>query len=608
MRLSSPLGRHAGFVRMRTVLPTLLVGMLLWPVTAAAQSDGAVAGEAVRSEVEVLDRAQEAEARGDVAAAEAMLRALLERRRGSLSAVLSLERLLRMQGRIEEIVPLVERLLDHDPDSPIGHQLALRTLSALDRPSELERAQDRWIEVTPELATPYREAARVWMEREEPERAVEVLERGRQRLGSDELALELGAAYAHSGDDARAVDEWQRAIGADARSFRLVQRRLLSLPDGGARLTPRMIMALRSDPSTAPRLRAALSLAVDAGLEDEALELAGQVLPMLDAGERQEFLLHTGREADAAREPRLAYWAYTTLLEGERPETVDEGALQRRVAELAVAVGDTAAARRAYSELAEQTDPGSVALRQAEASSLELELPRVALDDAQRMYEAFRADHPDAPELDRLAAVLAVRALGQGRDELAGSVIRDVRGPETARVRARLALRKGEPEAARTALLAAAAGLRGTDATDAIGLATLLGRATPEGARRLGAALLALDAGEVEAAIDTIVRPSLELRPDERAALLDFAARLAEREAMPLRAEAIRRTLIEEHPAAYEAPAALLGLARALAQRPGDQAEASTLVERLILEHPRSALVPQARRLRAELDEQVPRS
>src|SRR5690606_37382702 len=106
-----------------------------------------------------------------------------------------------------------------------------------------------------------------------------------------------------------------RAIGDDADRFHLVERRLASLPDGGASIVPGLIARLRETPTTPPRLRSALALAIGAGLEEQALAIAQQVYPQLPAASRPEFLLATGRDADASRQPRLAYWAYRALLQ-----------------------------------------------------------------------------------------------------------------------------------------------------------------------------------------------------------------------------------------------------------------------------------------------------
>lgn len=560
-----------------------------------------------RDEMERLRIAQQAEAMGDIAAAEAVLVAMLRERPSSLSALLSVDRLLRAQGRDADALAHIERFLEVDPRSPIGHQLALRALSAMDRVDDLERAERRWIESAPGLETPYREAARVWEGRGDQERALRVLREGRQRIGGDALAWEIGSVHALAGDARRAIDEWNLALADDADRLHLVQRRLATLPNGGGAITPGLIARLRAVPTTVPRMRAALVLAIEAGLEAEATALAQQVYAQIDHGARREFLLATGRDADASRQPRLAYWAYRALLQ-LTPESDESDALRRRVGELALAAGDTATAREAAVAMEARAEPGSVFARQAEARRIELSATPESLDQAIAALATFRASHPDAPEIGRMAGVIGGLALRAGRYDDAAAIVDGVRGAGAAYVRARVALHAGDPDDARSAFQAAATGLVGGEATEVIAYATLLARATPEGARRLGGALDRLDARDVEGALDALTEPSLELRAAERAGLLDLAARISDAEGLGVRAESIRRALIDEHPRAQEAPAALLGLARALAERPDGQGEARALLERLILDHPRSALVPQARRLLAEIAGQVPAS
>lgn len=557
---------------------------------------------------ELLEAARAAEAAGDIERAERLLRELHRRDAGSLTAVLSLERLLRAQGRLKEVLPLVERVLADEPASPIAHQLALRTLSAMDRLEALRAAERRWIDAAPEQPTPYREAARIWTHRGQHDEALRVLRDGRERLGDDALAYELGAVHARMGHGEPAVAEWQSAIGRDASGFAVVRRGLLGLPDGGASLTPALVEALSEPPTTVERVRAALVLAVGAGMEEDALGMARRVASMLEGAERSNFLLVTARAADSAREHHLAYWAYRRLAEDGWMVAGAVAPLRRRMAELAAMLGDSVTARQAYARMADEVEPGSVAARAAAAARLELMVGTEPLEETVARYERFRASNPGAPELERLAAALSARALEDGRGDLAEAVIEEVPGALTSAVRARLALSEGDPGAARAAMLEAAAGLEGAEATRAILLATVLDRATPAGARRLALALARLDGGEVEDAIDTLTEGSVALEPAERSAMLEFAAGVAEREGMELRAESIRRMLLEAYPQSLEAPSALLGLARALAQRPGELDEARTLVERLILEHPRSALVPQARRLLAQLQESAPRS
>src|SRR5690606_11826972 len=169
-------------------------------------------------------------------------------------------------------------------------------------------------------------------------------------------------------------------------------------------------------------------------------------------------------------------------------------------------------------------------------------------------------------------------------------------GPATSPFGSSIALRRGDVTAARAALLAAAPALHGEEATETIVLATLLGRVSASGAELLSRAMTELALDRTEDAVAVLWAEAGGRSPDERPAILEVAARLADRGELDTEAERIRRAIITDHPQAPEAPAALLALAYAVSARDPDAPEARELLERLILEHPRSALVPQARR------------
>ncbi|MBI4544714.1 MAG: tetratricopeptide repeat protein [Gemmatimonadetes bacterium] len=586
--------------------------VLLAALLAAGAGAGAAAAQVVNGqgaeEIRLLRESAVREATGDLAGAERILREILADRPESLSALLSLERLLRMQERTAELLPLIDRLLAVDPASAIGHQMRLRTYSALDRVAELEQAGESWIRATPRLETPYREIARAWEARGEYAPAVEVLERGRRRVGrEDALALELGDQYAALGDYARAVREWNRAVGGDARGLLLVRRRLASLPDGGAQLLPALIDSLTGGRTSIERRRAAAELAIDAGLGTRAEAIARLVAEALTGAERQSFLVETARRADGASLPALAYWGYSTLLaEGGPVEQLL--AVRSRLAELALALGDTAAARESYLALERAAAVGSAERRRAAAVRLELTAREGKAAAAAREFDEFRRQFPEAPELDAVAAALAASLAAEGEVERAERLLVGINGPRSNLARGRLALRQGEVARARSAFLAAAPALHGAEATQAIALATLLGRVLPEGGRLLARALARAGTGEVAGAVALLHKGAGELHVSERPAVLDFAATLADLAELREEASRIRREIIAEHPRAPEVAAALLGLARALLEQPSGLEEAQELLRRLILEHPRSALVPQARRELERAQGRVPHS
>src|SRR6185437_15119347 len=98
-----------------------------------------------------IQAAERREAGGDLAGAAALLRGVLEREPTSLPALLAYERVLRAEGALGELIPVLDRLLAAEPGSAIGHQLRVRALAELNRVGELDRAVDAWIEATPRL-------------------------------------------------------------------------------------------------------------------------------------------------------------------------------------------------------------------------------------------------------------------------------------------------------------------------------------------------------------------------------------------------------------------------------------------------------------------------
>jgi tetratricopeptide (TPR) repeat protein len=543
---------------------------------------------------------------GDFTGAQRILENILKGNPQSLSALLSLERVLRVQGKLVELLPYVQAQLRADNTSAIGHQMHVRALSALDRVPELERASEAWIRAVPKIETPYREVARVWEHRGDYMRAVQYLEMGRTRVGHDALALELGDVYARLDEVPRAVREWDRAIGLEARGLLLVQRRLATLKDGGARVLPGLIEELATS-SVTPRRRAAVQLAIDAGMGVQALQIAQRTVADLKGPDRQSFLVEVARRADAAQLPRLAYWAYTQFaLNDFAPEQLL--AVRARIAELALATGDTASAARGYRELEQSFESGSPQRRQATALRIQLMSKEGKLQEAASELATFRTTYAEAPELDATAAMIATAYFEQGDLDAATRALERVAGPRSNLARGRIALRRGDVSGARAALIASAPSLHGTEATQTLKLATLLGKVSREGGELLGEALATSSAGQGKQAVATVEKRADALPELERPAILDFAAALADRGQLPLDAERIRRRIVTDYPRSSEAPAALLTLARSLTERGEAAEEAKGYLEKLIIEYPRSALVPQARQELDRLQGRVPRS
>lgn len=578
--------------RRSTALAIAVVGIVL-----CTTSDVRAQQERGLTEQELLREAAALEAQGEFVGAEQRLRTVLQRTPASLTAILQLERVMVAGGRVAALAALADTLLATDPGSIIVHQVGVRARALLDDPAGIARSGEAWITAMPSLEVPYRELARIWRQRGELERAIAILERGKARIDRmDALALELGDAYVDAMLPARAIEEWDRAIGSDGRGFLAVQRRLRSLPDGGAAMIPALVGALVRDPATIARQRSAAILAIDAGLAARAQEIAGGVIRQLNERERRVFLLDVARRADGAGLAAPAYWAYGELvgMGGRRNETL---ALRTRMAELALAVGDTAVAAEAYNELERASQPGSPEWRQARAIRIRLAIRQGRHDRALAELDLFREQDPEAPQLGESAAALANALLDEGDLNGAVGALRDMSGADVRVARARIHVLSGDVTRARVELLSAAPSLRGTEATDAIALASLFGRLSVDGADLVGSATaLGTTAHARASAVDRLVEESRSLGSEERAAILAYAADLAARAGLWQAADDARRELVDEHPAAPEAPAALLALARSVEQHGGSAESVRPLLMKLITDYPRSALVPQARR------------
>lgn len=569
---------------------------------------GALSAQGAADELSLIRAATVREQAGDFAGSRQILERILRQNPQSLSALLSLERVLRMEGRLRDLIAFAQAHLKADPASPIGHQMLVRTLSSLDQVADLDQAAAAWVRATPKIETPYREVARVLQQRNDHTKALQYLEAGRSRIGrADALALELGDAYAALEEYGRAVREWDRAIGPDARGLLLVQRRVAGLRDGGAQVVPALVDALTRSPVSVARKRAAAQLAIDAGLSQRAEHIMRDVAAELKGTERQSFLVEMARRADAAQLPRAAFWAYSQIAPGDmNPEQTL--AIRARLAELALATGDTASAARSYRELEQSLAVGSPQRRQAIALRIQLMIKEDRLAEAKEELAAFRREYASAPELDATAALLAGAHIDKDDVASAEAALAGVIGPRSRIARGRVALRRGRVSEAKAELLAAAPSLHGAEATETIRLVTLLGKVSRSGGELLGKALARAAAGVISEAF-TLLETGADSLPDlERPAILDFAAALADRAQRPLDAERVRRRIVDEFARSSEAPAALLALARGMTERGEAAAEARHYLETLIVEYPRSALVPQARQELDRLQGRVPRS
>jgi tetratricopeptide (TPR) repeat protein len=298
---------------------------------------------------------------------------------------------------------------------------------------------------------------------------------------------------------------------------------------------------------------------------------------------------------------RVAAWVYRELAgDGASPEERRE--IDRRVVEAALDAGDAAMALEAQRRVVASYPRDSEEGRRAQAEAIRLEA-RAEPGRVAESWRQFRAAHPDAPELDEVAAAVAGSLLARGDPDGAVEVLEGIEGPRSTLERGYLLLADGDVEAGRQALLAAVSGLSPVEATSIIQLSSLLGRLSDGGARALVAAGVAEHHGEGRVAATRLAEQASSLPEPDRAPVLAEAARIAERSGAPEAAADIRERLLADHPDAPEVAEASLALARHVAAAGGDTAEAIRLLEDLIVRSPNAAVVPEARleleRLRA---------
>ena len=574
----------------------------------AVAAEPAAAQEPV--EMERVRAAADRESAGDLQGAEAILEDVLDERPTFVPAILALDRVLRIQGRREELVPRLETAVGRAPRSVLLNQLRVQLYADLDRVEELERAAREWRLMAPGSAVPYREIAEVWQTRGELGRALDVLRTGRRVLGrADVLALPMGDVLAAMQEYRAAAVEWGRSIEGQGRGVEEVRRRLREHPDVQPYASELIdaVVADRPGRPTPRQLEAALTLAQDAGLARRVRALGERLLPMLDSAQRWLLLERMARRAEGDGDHALAFWAYDRMLSWAADRYAQPDArrdprlgmerllwIRNRRAELALVLGDSAPAlrERALDGAATGTDTRATA-----ALRIELAADR-DIDGAVKSLERFRAEHGDAPEVDRAAAPVAAALIRADRAPEAEALLTTVEGPHTATLQARLLLARGAVDSARAAYMQAVPELRGAPATRALERVALLDRVSPSTAALIGEAVRLEAEDRPEEAVHRLMDGLAEerVRSADVPAVLGQAARLADAAGLTERANDARRRIVADHPESPEAPAALLMLGRALGDAEATHPEARGYLERLILEYPESALVPQARR------------
>ncbi len=530
------------------------------------------------------------ESRGDLDGAEAALRRLLEMDPTSTGAIFALERVLRAKNQSRALRPIVDAYLARASD-PEVRALKLQLLVEADSVQTMVGEAERWLTSEPREQT-FAAVAAVYERALGPERALEVLRRGRDRLGGDALALQTGDLLASQGSIDAAVAEWARAVSEDGSGMEAVRYRIERLGADRTRAA-RLLVARLGDSALPERRRATLRLALDVGLEQEALALARRHSDSLNGRAKVTFLNEIGIVARESGMGAVATWAYAELgTVASSPE--ERRQFDQRIVEISLEVGDTVAALAAQRRVVASYSRRSDEWRSAAAETIRLQAtvePREVAD----AWRSFRAEHPTAPELDRVGAAVSWRLQARGDVAGATAALEGIDGPRSSLERAYLALDRGDLEGGRSALMRSVGGLPPSEATPLIQLVGLLGRLSDPAKRALASAVVAAHRGAPAEAAGKLAADARELGPQDGAPLLAEAARMAEAAGARDRAAEIRRGLLQTHPGAPEVAEATLALARYAAGGEGDPAEAIRMLEDLITTRPNAAVVPEAR-------------
>ncbi len=579
-----------GTRRTLSAVPWLAISAAL--ALAPATADGQLSSS---EESRLLREAARAESAGDYAASVEILTSLLAERPASSGAIFALERVLRAQDRVSQVLDPIDAFLAVDPVSTGPRYLKLRILLEVDSLAELRSAAQSWIAQNPASPDSYREVARVYERAFGGEEALSVLRRGQSRAGGGVLAVEAGDVLLRLDRPLEAMMEWARALdGPDAQAPGALRRMVRT---GGEHpgLAPAVVRELAAEGASETRRRAAIEIALEARLQPEALSLAEEVAGDLPEREREGFLNAVLRLAEEKDADQLALWTLQQLRR-ETPRGSRARTLDRQIAVTSLVAGDTVRALEARERYARGLPERSPERRRALAEMIRLETatgaPLALLD----RFAAFREEFPNAPEADPLAVALSARFRENGDLETAAFVLEGVQGPLSAQERAWLALEAGNRESARINLMLAAGGLPATEATAIVQLIGILDRVGEQAAALAGRVSIARHREGAGAAFPLVNDAVHALPPDDQPPLLAMAARIADEIDQQGEAARLRESLAATFPESSEAPEAILHLARYRAATPTGVPAAIELLEELILARPNSAVVPVARR------------
>ena len=157
-------------------------------------------------------RALDLEGVGKYREAAAFFRQALHTTTG-VSALLGLERAYAELQWSDSLLAPLDTLIRDNPREPIFRAAQLRTLQTLGRDADVRDAFERWVNDAPRNADPYREYARLLLQRGQAQRADSGLSRARIQLGgTGDIQLEIAQTRAATGQWEESARAWRAAL------------------------------------------------------------------------------------------------------------------------------------------------------------------------------------------------------------------------------------------------------------------------------------------------------------------------------------------------------------------------------------------------------------
>ena len=498
-----------------------------------------------------------------------------------VNALLGLERVYAELGWSDSLVAPVEALIVASPREETYRTVQLRTLQSLGREVELRKAVDAWVRDMPTSVSPYREYARLLLQKNRAAAADSVLARAKVALGTmKDLQLEIAQARAAQGQWIESAKAWRQALLTADYLQQAATYALAPTPSSSRQQIREIFLAL---PVEVPSRRALAELEMTWGSPSDGWNALKDLPPDSVASEAwSEFAKRAesedrwtiAREAlESAlrwkRTPEIAIRAATAAMNAGDP------AAALRLGPMSDAGGDSTLIARAYLPL--HARALSALGRPMEAERLVARYDRFLSPGAHNsLIRTIAWGWVRTGDMNRARAALAATGVEGDSSDAAGW----------------LALYEGNLKAARGLLRG------GTEQSPELALALgLIARLKVDTAPAIGKAFLALAKNDSAGAAAQF-SAAAENAPVVRSLLLLTAAQLHASMRHDTEAVAIWQRILSQEKDSPEAPQAELEWARLLRKK-NDVAGAAAHLEHMILAYPQSALVPQARR---ELD------